>query len=80
MLSPELYPVQRSLSLFLQLQQELHEFLSNYYSNMPERSAPAFSFYCSGQTYRTNEFHLGLNRSLKPLEEPVEFQQGGYFG
>jgi hypothetical protein len=80
MLSPELYPVQRSLNLFLQLQQELHEFLNDYYGNSPEKTEPAFSFYCSGQTYRTDEFHLGLRRTRKPLEKPSGFKQGEYFG
>jgi hypothetical protein len=80
MLSPELYPVQRSLSLFLQLQQELHEFLNSYYGKGAERSDPSYSFFCSGQSYRTDEFHLGLRRTRKPLQEPAGFQQGGYFG
>jgi hypothetical protein len=80
MLSPELYPVQRSLSLFLQLQLELHEFLNSYYSRNAETADPSFSLYCSGQSYRTDELNLGLKRSRKPLQEPAGFEQGGYFG
>jgi len=80
MLSPELYPLQSSLGFFLQLQQELQEFLNIYYQSDSNVRDPRHSMFCSGVNYRTDEMHLGLKSLTSGSEDVPVFVQGDYFG
>lgn len=64
MLTPEVYPFQHSLALFIQLQKEIMEFVS--LSNIASSSVSqrTYSMFCSGDNYKTSELHLGLRKSL----------------
>lgn len=74
------YSLQETLSLYLQLQQELKEFIRNYYKESMPVTDERFSMYCSQANYRKREMNLGL-RNVKSFadDEPI-FLQGGYFG